>query len=191
MMILDGFHVGDAKEKDMNIDLDTWIISDTHFGHYNMIKLSGRPLNFNEKIITQWRKHVHKDDVILHLGDLAIFFGPTRDMWASFAATLPGDKYLIKGNHDKEKDSYYKGIGFEVVEAPLIQYFGTIDVEPMVILFSHQPQEPSEAWDLNLHGHMHGNTHHEYPFPLDRHMDVGVDVLGWAPVRLGEILENT
>lgn len=173
-----------------NIDLNTWIISDTHFGHYNMIKLSGRPLNFNEKIIQQWRKTVKDDEPILHLGDLVIFFGPTRDMWADMAATLPGNKYLIRGNHDKEQDFYYEIRGFAV----LPQFVKTIDNKR--IYFSHQPQDPEDFprdnfFDINIHGHMHGNTHHEYPFPLDRHMDVGVDVLGFAPVRLGDILEKS
>jgi len=163
----------------LKITKDTWIISDTHFGHYNMVKLCHRPLNFNERIIEKWTKLVKPEDQILHLGDLAIFFGPTSNMWAERAYQLPGDKYLIRGNHDK-KEEYP---GFTVVDEQLAQIGQTW------ILFSHGPKPKEDWWDLNIHGHMHGNKHHSYDYEIDtHHIDAGVDVFGYKPIRLGEIL---
>ena len=164
----------------MNINKDTWIISDTHFGHMNMVKLCNRPLNFNERLVDGWWKTVDYDDTILHLGDLAIFFGPLGDMWADMAAGLPGNKFLIRGNHDK-KESYK---GFEVVPQQIVEIGYT------KILFSHDPIEKKndKDWDINIHGHLHGNVHHSYPYPLDWHRDVGVDVMGYKPQKLGELI---
>jgi calcineurin-like phosphoesterase family protein len=101
----------------IQINKDTWIVSDTHFGHSNMVKLCNRPLNFNERIVQGWKKTVKENDPLLHLGDLVTFFGPLTDMWLDMAATLPGDKYLIRGNHDK-KNSYK---GFTVIDEQLVE----------------------------------------------------------------------
>ncbi len=57
------------------IDLDTWIISDTHFGHKNIIKYCDRPLNHNELMIEQWGDLIKWQDNVLHLGDLAVWYG--------------------------------------------------------------------------------------------------------------------
>lgn len=168
----------------MMIDKNTWIISDTHLGHANMVKLCNRPLNFNEKIVEKWEKLVKPEDIILHLGDLSIFFGPTSKMWANRASELPGEKYLIRGNHDK----FENYPGFAIVPNQIAT------IEQTRILFSHEPTEKKTSWDINIHGHMHGNTHHDYPYPLDHHMDVGLDTafaqaFGWGPIRLGDILK--
>jgi calcineurin-like phosphoesterase family protein len=158
----------------LKINKDTWIVSDTHFGHSNMVKLCNRLLNFNERIVQGWRKTVKENDPILHLGDLVIFFGPLTDMWLDMAATLPGDKYLIRGNHDK-KNSYK---GFTVVDEQLVE------IDDKWIIFSHHPKEKEDWWDLNIHGHLHGNGSNVYPYQKD----VGVDVVGYKPVRLGELI---
>jgi len=162
----------------LKITKNTWVISDTHFGHYNMVKLCHRPLNFNERIIDKWKKLVRPEEDVLHLGDLAIFFGSLHNMWAEMAADLPGNKYLIKGNHDKEKS--YRG--FTVIPEQLV------NIDGVWYYFTHDPKPHEDWWDINIHGHMHGNKNHEYEYPLDRHIDVGVDVFGFRPVRLEEIL---
>lgn len=161
---------------------NTWLISDTHFGHYNMIKLSGRPLNFNEKIINNWTRKIKPDDQVLHLGDLSIFFGPTRDMWADMAASLPGKKDMIRGNHDKEEVGYYLMRGITIIR-PLI-----LSVDGKQVVFTHQPEDPAKGFDINIHGHMHGNTHHQYPFEMDRHIDISCEVMDYTPVKIGDLL---
>jgi calcineurin-like phosphoesterase family protein len=164
----------------LKITKDTWIISDTHFGHYNMIKFCGRPLNFNERLIEKWNKTVKDGDDILHLGDLSIWRGPTSNMWAAEAARLSGTKWLIKGNHDKG-DNFP---GFTVVPE---QY---VEIDGKRILLSHEPKDKEDWWDLNIHGHLHGNNNSrgDYPFSLDYHKDVGVDVVGYKPIRFGELI---
>lgn len=165
----------------LKITKNTWIISDTHFGHMNMVKLGNRPLSFNDKIVDGWWKTVKDGEDVLHLGDLLVFFGNTfiRDAWIDIASKLPGNKYLIRGNHDKQNN--YPGF-IEVPEQ-------LVHIGQMNILFSHEPKEKEDWWDLNIHGHMHGNKNPQfYPFKLDWHMDVGVDVMGFKPKRLGDIL---
>lgn len=171
----------------MEIDLDTWIISDTHLGHYNMVKLCGRPLNFNEKIMDNWYKNVQDEDKILHLGDLSIWFGPLRGMWLGMVSEFPGDKYLILGNHDVEGKEDYEWCGWTVVD-PF-----TTEIDGLNILFSHEPQAPDENWDINIHGHVHNNAHHddyEFDWSGPEYVNMSVEVRNYKPWRLRDILEK-
>lgn len=84
----------------------TWVISDTHFGHANILTFrdsSGdliRPgfKNIDEHdqlIIDNWNSVVKPEDRVYHLGDVAI---PRRGL--KFLYALNGRKALIGGNHD-------------------------------------------------------------------------------------------
>lgn len=174
----------------IEITKDTWIISDTHFGHMNMINLCGRPVKFNEILYRNWTKKIKPEDTVLHLGDLAIWNGPTMDLWHNFAADLPGKKYMIRGNHDKLNVLLYRSIGYELIEG----YIDWISEEGLTIRFSHEPRNPSEPWFNNIHGHIHNSTKHregERDFELQSgHINVSCDVMDFKPVKLGEILES-
>lgn len=169
------------------MDLDTWIISDTHFGHYNMIKLCNRPLNFNEKIFSNWEKSVEYEDKILHLGDIAIWFGPLKDMWLGLVDELPGDRHLILGNHDERPREDYGWWGWTVHDQ-FIEKIGDTN-----ILFSHEPQEPSKNWDLNIHGHVHNNAHrddYDFDWSGPEYINMSVEVTDYKPMRLRDILDQ-
>lgn len=76
--------------------------SDTHFGHENIIKYSNRPFrdvdHMNEEIVRRWNTVVMPDDVVFHLGDVAL--GPWQK-WDSILTRLNGYKILVVGNHDR------------------------------------------------------------------------------------------
>jgi calcineurin-like phosphoesterase family protein len=170
----------------MEIDLDTWVISDTHFGHYNMIRLENRPLNFNEKMFSNWKKAVGDGQPILHLGDIAIWFGPLREMWLDVVTDLPGDRFLIRGNHDELEREAYEWYGWTVLD-PFIA-----EVEGINILFSHEPQVQDKEWWVNIHGHVHGNMHHSDDYEFDwsgpEYINMSVEVRDYRPWRLRDIL---
>jgi calcineurin-like phosphoesterase family protein len=51
-------------------------VSDTHFGHYNIIRHCNRPWTVeehDEKLIEAWNSAVGKKDIVYHLGDFAMF----------------------------------------------------------------------------------------------------------------------
>lgn len=201
----------------MNLRLrnSTWVIADTHFGHKNIIKFCQRPESHDVMMLSNWIERVGEDDDILHLGD--VFLGkqgnPLR--WARVMSRLPGKKYLILGNHDKQKRSVYEDIaGFEIIE-PFIH---------LGVAFSHRPVTPefpiwagerkqkdatrqrllqnnplpldaSAGWHTNIHGHIHGNTlaeaaerHGEAgPLPDKTYINVSVEVTNLAPVQVGQV----
>lgn len=76
--------------------------SDTHFGHTNIIKYCNRPFkdvpHMNSEIVRRWNTVVGSDDVVFHLGDVAL--GPWED-WKNWLPQLNGHKILVVGNHEK------------------------------------------------------------------------------------------
>ena len=169
------------------IDENTWIISDTHFGHKNIIRFCNRPFNHEDVILRNWRESVQGGDLILHLGDVA--FGNKREIysWAEEIKYLPGRKLLIKGNHDHSSSmKVYKGI-FEIID-PFIQEFSGVK-----FYFSHYPDHPTtEYWDINIHGHIHNNPLNSKFSPSVNpdgiYENVSIEVTNYYPVRLGSIL---
>jgi calcineurin-like phosphoesterase family protein len=97
-----------------DIDLDkTYIVSDTHFGHDNIVGFCHRPEEHEQVMIAEWRAHVPDDATVLHLGDLT-YRGNARFKHL-IAKELTGErKLLIKGNHDKQSFKFYKDCGFKL-----------------------------------------------------------------------------
>jgi calcineurin-like phosphoesterase family protein len=85
--------------------------SDTHFGHKNIIKYSNRPFkdvdDMNWQIVNNWNKTVSPDDVVYHLGDVAL--GPWTE-WDNILTRLNGYKILVVGNHDRIFKGEKKGM---------------------------------------------------------------------------------
>lgn len=96
---------------------DTYIISDTHFGHDNIAQFEPSRLvhmassgytTHDEWLISQWNSVVKEDDVILHLGDFA--FKNIQDVQHK----LNGRKILILGNHDRKGYQTYNAFEYVV-----------------------------------------------------------------------------
>ena len=49
---------------------NTWVVSDTHFGHSNIVGFCHRPEDHEQVMIAEWRAHVPDDATVLHLGDI-------------------------------------------------------------------------------------------------------------------------
>jgi len=170
------------------ITSDTYIISDTHFGHKNIVRYCSRPLNHEEVILHNWKMEVGANDEVLHLGD--VMFAQVDD-WVDALKDMPGRMKLIKGNHDHSKTvkKMKKEVGVEVIK-PFVQRFGDFN-----FLFSHHPGERvEEDWDINIHGHIHNNPlNFEYPRKLDEtklYINVSVEVMAYRPVKLSTIFER-
>lgn len=94
------------KEIDLTelVDENTWVISDTHFGHDNVLKfepcrVEAMKVNGfrdqNEWLIHNWNSTVGENDLVLHLGDF-IFKNKNEEV----LYRLNGRIVMIIGNHD-------------------------------------------------------------------------------------------
>lgn len=169
-----------------------WLISDTHFGHKNIIKYQGRPAGHEIIMVSEWIRRVGEDDQILHLGDVTMGKRGNADRWLDVIGRLPGEKFLILGNHDDPEALDYGRGGFTVI--PEFVHKG--------VAFSHRPvarrTDPAtfsyllgEGWHTNIHGHVHNNVwtseHDGAPLSARRYINVSVEKTGLAPVQLGNI----
>lgn len=129
-----------------------FMISDTHFGHKNIIKYCNRPFETVEEMdktmIKNWNSVVTNKDTVIHLGDVALC---GKERFKQIISQLNGNKILIKGNHDQWTDEFYRESGFQYVSRfPIVwnDFF----------LLSHAPLQLSETTPyFNCYGHVHND----------------------------------
>ena len=175
-----------------------FLISDTHFYHKNIIKYCNRPfkneIEMNETIINNWNS-VITDNVVLHLGDFAMgwdkTFNSKKECYKDLMSKLNGNKFLIKGNHDKETNEFYKDIGFINAYEYLIYKGNLFCHYPLKIdeytnesrkLFILKMKEIVKKYQLNIiHGHIHNNIF------KNKHYNVSVEMINYTPIQLNEL----
>jgi calcineurin-like phosphoesterase family protein len=160
---------------------DTWITSDTHFGHFNIIKYCNRPFRdtreMDEALIERWNASVKPEDTVYHGGD--VYFGSANA--ETILSRLNGRKYLILGNHDNPRD-------------PLLHKFFRkirlwVPMKDQGLLLSHVPVHPDqlEFYDsgINVHGHIHDRV-------LDdpRYVNVSVEQTDYRPLHIEEVIRH-
>ena len=96
--------------------MSVFFIADIHFDDENILRYEKRPFNdvnsMNSIIISNWNSVVKESDMVYILGDI----GTTNAI-----KLLSGTKYLVRGNHDKESNKFYRNAGFkEVYDHPII-----------------------------------------------------------------------
>lgn len=182
-----------------------FVTSDHHFGHARIIELAERPFSclaeMDEALISKWNGAVGRDDVVLHLGDLAL---GKREESIGITAALNGRKFLVPGNHDTISSVYRSSqANRQRTRDLLAQTAWEVLPEIVVgtrgghrILASHFPYRgDSQTEDRHidarpvdrglplLHGHTHARGHGAH----GRMFHVGVDGNGFAPVPMAVI----
>lgn len=156
-------------------------ISDTHFGHANILTfegVEGKPCRvfdsveeMDETMVERWNAVVGEFDTVYHLGDVAI-----KKKSLQILERLNGRKILIKGNHDifKLKDylPHFKDIRAYVVREKMI--------------FSHIPLHKisMERFKVNVHGHTH-----TFNIPDPQYINVCVEQINYTPLHHDQIME--
>ena len=169
-----------------------YYIADTHFGHDNIRKLSNRPFNSVEEmdktIIDNWNSKVTDNDDVYILGDFSFKGGDPIE----YLKKLRGRKHLIIGNHDNKllKNPDYKKYFVEIRDMKTINDNGT------QIVLCHYPLVEWNGYYRNVlhfYGHVHNTYHNEttkYARDMKNAYNVGVDVIGFAPCTLDEIVDR-
>lgn len=162
--------------------MNTFLISDTHFGHSNILTFkrdSGEPLRgfssieeHDEYLIQAWNKTVGKKDKVYHLGDVG-FKSYTK--LKEVMDRLHGEKILIKGNHDNLKPQQYLSMFKDVRACHQLAGY----------LLTHIPIHPQSIsrWKGNIHGHLHDKGLDDWNY-----MNVSVErLIDYSPISLEEV----
>lgn len=161
-----------------------WFTSDTHFNHANVIKYCNRPFKtveaMNFAIADNWRAKIKSDDQVYFLGDFCL--GKDKDA-VEILNTLPGQKFLIIGNHDtpkiKTSSRWSRVCDYHELHVP---------GAPLIVLCHY----PFAVWNKSHHGsiNLHGHSHGTFNMGNLRQIDVGVDCWNYEPVSLAEIMDR-
>lgn len=170
--------------------MKTWITSDLHFGHTNIMKFCpvtrARFRNdvayMNEQMVAEWNELIAPEDTVYILGDVA-FLPATKA--AEYMNRCNGNKILIEGNHDRKtlQDASFHGAFKEVHKYLDINYDGH------KIVMSHFP---FLEWDqmhrgaLHFFGHLHGGVTNQEKY---RCMDVGMDSTGKIAISMERAID--
>jgi calcineurin-like phosphoesterase family protein len=135
----------------------------------------------------RWNEVVNDGDLVYHLGDFAMG-DPSR--WPSYRSQLRGKIVLVRGNHDR----YLSRVVDKMQLASVVENV-VVTVEGVRCWLNHYPPTPDhrglvkrpvtpEAYDVALCGHVHNAWR-----VAARVVNVGVDVWGFRPIGLRDLLE--
>ena len=169
-----------------------YFTADTHFGD-ERLNLYGRDILFknakecDEHIVKRWNEIVKDDDVVFHLGDVAM----TRE-GLDLVKQLKGTKYLIKGNYDKADQT----AKYDVSDELLLEYFDKVeeyfaikvkleDGTTEKLFLIHEPEKMRD--DLfSMVGHVHGLRTVFYNNGKGA-LNVGTDAHHFIPISLDKV----
>lgn len=135
-------------------------IADWHYGHSNIIAFDGRPFKtlqeMNEVLVARWNDVVEPADIVYVLGDM---------FWCKFDVAIPvldklnGQKFLIKGNHDRCNDSRFLKKFVKVTE-----YLEIEDGGRKVVLCHY----PIPCFKNHYYGwyHLYGHVHNSWEWDM-------------------------
>jgi len=181
-----------------------YFISDTHFGHSNIIRYCKRPFikdgdltlnggwvssdiaiqrmkEMDETIIKNWNERVKKEDTVFFLGDFALSKSSEapegrKDAFNYYRNQLNGDIIFIKGNHDGNNRCN------SIIESINIQHGGKR------IHLTHNPKFAKEEFYWNFCGHTHGSEGVcKRINKKSTIIDLSVDCWNYRPVEINEI----
>jgi calcineurin-like phosphoesterase family protein len=160
--------------------MTAFFVSDTHFGHANVILYCKRPYadvaEMNRAMTERWNARVKPGDTVYHLGDFALGPGAELD---GHRAKLAGHIVLVKGNHDRSTSRMLKAGFNEVVNELYLELDG-------VRLFLHHQPMPGELWQAKADIHLCGHVHDLWT-RQEKIINVGVDVRDFEPKTLEEL----
>lgn len=142
----------------------------------------------NSTILGRYNEVVKPGDQVFILGDLIL--GQHEDESLEIIKALPGDKIIIRGNHDTDRRiELYKDCGWPVFDALYLKY------KKYHFYLSHFPtltgnleKESLQQCTLNLFGHTHAQTPFFYDLPYL--YNIGLDAHDCYPVCIDKVIHE-
>ncbi len=163
-----------------------FVTADTHFFHSDLLGIDDfapRPFpdveTMNQTIINHWNAKVGENDLVYHLGDIALYFTkPARKSAEAVLGVLNqlhGHLVLIKGNHDSRAlFKYLAAHNYDFDGRPKFEFHDVgvlMKYDHRQYYLTHYPMMLGIAPQIiNLHGHIH-----HYSVPAKENINVGID----------------
>lgn len=172
-----------------------YTISDTHFHHFNIIRLCERPFHYtqemNEHMIKEWNDIVKPDDVVIHLGD---FLLGNKQKLEETCNRLNGKKILVRGNHDRSHK--------QMIEGGFYKSYNYLWLRNKTVLLIHNPydiQNFKTMPKIIVHGHIHNKTIEQCDYwegfkskgyGRAKYINVGAEKSNYKPKLLKELINE-
>ncbi len=168
---------------------NTFVISDSHFYHANIIEYCRRPFSsveeMNDQQILRWNAVVAPEDTVIHLGD---FIMGVKENIHALLPRLNGNIILCRGNHEtKHKFPVYA----EYPDKITVKDIHYLPYKGLYFIFCHFPNGSEEFAQMITENNSeviwcHGHVHDNAPFftPSTRTFNCSADVTDFAPVSL-------
>ena len=156
-----------------------FLIADTHFGDQKLCDMQffngekyrpwDKSYDMDEALISKWNEIVGKNDIVYHLGDVAV-----QKEKLKLLGKCNGEKILIRGNKDN----------FGLIN--YVPYFSDIKGIHVIdkFILSHVPLFHACIKDgrVNVHGHLHRQE-----IKNNKYLNVSVEKINYKPVSIDEI----
>lgn len=170
--------------------MKTYITSDLHFGHTNILKFCPESRarfptveSMTGMMINEWNNIVTPKDTVYILGDVAFC---NAEEATKIMRSLSGRKILVQGNHDVKllKHQPFVDCFAEVHQYLEIKYNGT-----HVVMFHYPIAEFNRMHHgaVHFHGHLHGNRSGMEQY---RVRDIGMDATGKVVVDIEDAIKD-
>lgn len=168
------------------------ITADTHLGHQMLFEKGYRHKYYEADIMRHLKMNQGIANILIHLGDVALCRSSDAERQWNHMITLLNynKKILVLGNHDSRSDDWYYEQGWDFVCRQFL-----LKKYSMRILFSHKPRTDRGYFDINIHGHLHGDQlriiEPEIQERLcDKHVLVAQESSGYKPIFLQTIIKE-
>lgn len=138
-------------------------IADWHYAHANILAFDNRPFKtveeMNEELVKRWNATVNPGDTVYVLGDM---FWCISSQAVPILQALNGQKFLIKGNHDRSNDGKF------VKEfAKITEYLEVNDNFRNIVLCHY----PIPCFKNHYYGwyHLYGHVHNSFEYQMMEH----------------------
>ena len=158
----------------------TWVWSDLHLGHDNIIRYTNRPFadaaQMDLSLYDNWEATVGGDDEVVFVGDVAMRHAVGPHTWQRIRDARGAKKHLVVGNHDLTGSGQLRVDGFDTIGATMF-----VEGDPPLV-FTHIPLTDVPEGCVNVHGHTHDEPPRATP-----HINVSVEQLDYRPVALSRL----
>jgi calcineurin-like phosphoesterase family protein len=161
-----------------------YLLSDTHFGDEEVLSYTDRPFasvaEMNRTLVENWNRVVGPSDEVLFVGDFAEPSEPTAVR--RWLGRLDGEITFVAGDHDS---------GVRRSHAVDTRSAHEFEAGGHRFHCIHDPEAAPPDFDgWVVHGHHHDIRPETYPFvdPDSRHVNVSVELLGYEPVSVSELV---
>ena len=153
-------------------------IADWHYDHANILSFDSRKFTdvneMNKELVRRWNSVVAPEDIVYSLGDM--FWCKSSDALPILDA-LNGQKFLIRGNHDRTKDSKFINKFVKVTD-----YLEVEDGDKNIVLCHY----PIPCFKNHYYGwyHLYGHIHSSFEYNMMERIKYEMEELYTVPCNM-------